>query len=109
MVLGGHVDRTVSATEARVHFGETLRRVVENHETVLVERAGTPVAAIIPLAEYERLVADRDQRAWREALARAAQARGRVEAELEGRALPAPEEILRRVREDRDGELVGLR
>jgi prevent-host-death family protein len=103
------VDRTVSATEARVHFGETLRRVVEDHETVVVERAGRPVAVMIPLAEYERLAADRDQRAWQVALERAAQARNRVRAELAGRSLPAPEEVLRELREERDEGLVDLR
>ena len=32
----------VSATEARVHFGELLRRVAEGRETVFVERGGQP-------------------------------------------------------------------
>ena len=37
--IGGNVstERTVNATEARVHFGDLLRRVKEG-ETVVVER-----------------------------------------------------------------------
>ena len=36
--------KTVSATEARVHFGELLRGVTERGDTYLVERSGTPLA-----------------------------------------------------------------
>jgi prevent-host-death family protein len=45
----------MSATEARVHFGEVLRRVTEDQEVVIVERGGTPSAAVIPIRELERL------------------------------------------------------
>lgn len=44
----------VSATKARVHFGEILRRV-ENNETITVERGGEPKAVIISIEEYKRL------------------------------------------------------
>lgn len=47
--------KRMSATEARVHFGEVLRRVTEDHEVVIVERGGTPSAAVIPIQELERL------------------------------------------------------
>jgi len=47
--------RTMSATQARMHFGDVMRRVVENGETVIVERAGKPQVAVISLADYERL------------------------------------------------------
>lgn len=48
------MSRTMSATQARVHFGEVLRRV-ENNETITVERGGEPKAVIISIEEYERL------------------------------------------------------
>jgi prevent-host-death family protein len=41
----------VSATEARVHFGEILRRVGVNGETVFVEKAGRLQAVVIGAAE----------------------------------------------------------
>ena len=47
--------KRMSATEARVHFGDVLRRVTENHEIVIVERGGTPRAAVIPIQELKRL------------------------------------------------------
>ncbi len=48
--------RTISATEARVHFGEVLRGVSEERATYYVERSGTPVAVVIPVEEYEALL-----------------------------------------------------
>jgi prevent-host-death family protein len=44
----------MSATQARVHFGEVLRRVREN-EIITVEHAGKPEAIIMSVEEYERL------------------------------------------------------
>ncbi len=47
--------RTVSATEARVHFGEMLRAVNEAGEDVIIERSGKPEVALISIADYEEL------------------------------------------------------
>ena len=47
--------RTISATDARVHFGEVLRGVSEERATYYVERSGKPVAVVIPVEEYEAL------------------------------------------------------
>ena len=49
------MERTMTATEARVRFGELLRAVAERGETVIVERHGKPTVAFVPVAEYERL------------------------------------------------------
>ena len=53
-VLTKPADR-ISATEARVHFGEIYRRVTENDETIIVERNGKPGMVILPIEEYEAL------------------------------------------------------
>jgi PHD/YefM family antitoxin component YafN of YafNO toxin-antitoxin module len=37
-------ERTISATEARVHFGELLDSVVHNLDIVYVQRSGVPQA-----------------------------------------------------------------
>ena len=97
--------KVVSATEARVHFGELLRRVSKG-ETVLVERAGLLQAAVLPSAEYERLLAGLEPEAWRE---RARLARERIRAEVTGVALPSPEEVIGLEREERDDRLGSLR
>lgn len=66
--------RTISATDARVHFGEVLRGVSEERATYMVERSGTPVAVVIPVEEYEAL---------------------RQQTELEGSLQPEPEAYVR--------------
>jgi len=99
--------RMMSATDARIHFGELMRHVVEGQEPVIVERGGKPHVVVISVDEYERLVqARRQQEDWRDLVR---QARKRVRADLGGRDLMSSEDVLRQVREGRDGELVALR
>ncbi len=98
--------RVVSATEARIRFGEVMREAVESGEPVIVERDGTPHVVLLSMAEYDRLLkAQRCQEDWRTLID---QARAQVQADLGGRELPPPEEILRQVREERDAQLMAL-
>jgi prevent-host-death family protein len=48
--------RSVSSTEARVHFGDLLTRVEREGEGVVVERGGRQAAVILSIAEYKRLL-----------------------------------------------------
>jgi prevent-host-death family protein len=99
--------RVVSATEARVHFGDLMRRVVEGREAVIVERAGKPEVVVLSVAEYERLLAgQREQPDWK---ARLREVHEQIRAELGGRTLPPAEEIIREMREERDAQLLDLR
>jgi prevent-host-death family protein len=45
--------KRMNATEARVHFGEVLRAVDSRGDRVIVERDGRPVAAIVPIREFD--------------------------------------------------------
>ena len=100
------MSRVVSATDARIHFGELMRQVVERQETVIVERAGKPQLVLLSLAEYERLQStDRGSQDWK-ALVR--QSREQARRALAGRALPPPAEVLRQIREERDEQLLRL-
>ena len=47
--------RTVTATEAQVHFGAMLRSVKEHGESVIVERAGEPEAVLISMDDFREL------------------------------------------------------
>jgi len=99
--------RVVSATEARIRFGELMRRVTEEQEAIIVERSGKPHVVVLSVAEYERLLAGQEaRRDWRELVR---QARERIETELGGRELTPAEEIVRQVREKRDARLLDLR
>lgn len=100
--------RTLSATEARIRFGELMREVVERQEPVIVERGGKPQVVVLAVAEYERLLgAQREQEDWWTLVERA---RDQARTELGDRELPSPDEIIRQMREERDEQLLsGLR
>ena len=93
-MLPGH---TVSATEARIHFGELLMSARE--APVLVERQGKPVAVIMSAEHYEGLTGP-DSPSWQD-LSR--HSRELVRDSLAGRPLPSVEDMIRAEREDRDG------
>lgn len=99
--------RRISATQARVSFGELMRRVVSDDEPVVVERAGSPQVVVISNSRYEALLSSAAQAPGLAALDRAEALARRIRLR---RATPLPpaEEVLQEVREERDGEL-GLR
>jgi prevent-host-death family protein len=98
--------RTLTATSARVRFGELLQCVAEQGETIFVERNGKPQAVVLPLAEYRRLQKLEDRSESWEALLDEAIAE--IDQDLAGRALPAADEMIRAMREDRDAEILDL-
>lgn len=101
------MERTVSATHARIRFGELLREVAENRGTFIVERGGRPAAAVVPLAMYERLRGGDIRR--RDPLDEARELRQQILARRGDRPLPASEEMIREARELRDADLDRLR
>lgn len=101
------MQRTMSAIEARIHFGELMRRVVEQQEPVIVEHSGKPHVVVLSVDKYQQLLAAQEEREdWRELVR---QAREQVRADLGGRELTPPEDVLREMREERDEQLVALR
>ena len=54
--------RHVSSREARNRFADIMGSVRYGGEEVIVERSGRPMAAVIPVDTYERLVAERRTR-----------------------------------------------
>ena len=96
----------MSATEARAHLGELMRRAAESHEPIIIERGGEPRIVVLSVAEYERLKRAQQQQAdWKSLVD---QAREQIRAELGDRRLPPPEEILRELQEDRDRKRLTL-
>ncbi len=47
----------VSALRARAGFGELLRRVEEEHRSLVIEKRGTPKAVLLSIRDYVRLAA----------------------------------------------------
>ena len=96
----------VSATEARIRFGELMRRAVESHEPIIVERGGKSHVVVLSVAEYERLLAGQHKDDWKDLVRKA---RDEILTDLGGRELPPPEEILKEIREGRDEQLLAVR
>lgn len=101
------MQRKVSATEARIHFGELMRQVEEDGQPIVVEHSGSPRVVVLSVAAYEQLVAAQEaQEDWRELVDRA---REQIRVDLGGRELTPPETVLREMREARDEQLVDMR
>ena len=99
--------RTISATDARVHFGEVLRGVSEERATYYVERSGTAVAVVISVEEYEALrqpqEGEPERPAWMEHVIRVGQ---QLAAERVGKPPIDWGRIIEEGREERDAELL---
>jgi prevent-host-death family protein len=52
----------VGAREARARFADLLGNVHYGGQVVIIERSGKPMAAVIPVETYERLIAEREAR-----------------------------------------------
>ena len=73
---------TIAATEARIHFGDVLKRVHNKREHLIVEKDGLPIAAILSSADYEeyrRFLARQMLEEMNKTLNRDAQAQGYTE------------------------------
>jgi prevent-host-death family protein len=99
-------ERTISATEARVHFGELLDSVVHNLDIVYVQRAGRPQVVIVSIDEWNRHKHKDDPWAGveemmeeHEVFLRAERAAGRLK-DFD------PVELIRAGREERDEQIV---
>ncbi len=47
---------TIAATSVQREVGTVIRRVAKNKEHLIIEYDGIPVAVIVPMADYERLM-----------------------------------------------------
>jgi prevent-host-death family protein len=100
-------ERFMSATEARVHFGELLDSIAKTGEAVIVERSGQPVAAVIPIDDWRTQRSRLDDR-W----AKAGLAMEEYWAFLRTQRAAEPidpvdaAEIIRSGREERDAQIL---
>ncbi len=52
----------VGAREARSNFAQLMGEVHYGGQTVIVNRSGRPMVAMIPVQEYQRLISEREAR-----------------------------------------------
>ncbi len=69
----------VSASEAKNNLGALLNRVRKNEETIIVENRGAPAAAIISIAEFDKLQELKERARREEGIARLRALRARLE------------------------------
>ncbi len=97
---------SVTATDARIHFGEILQRVAQNDETILVERSGKPIAVILPVERYEQMRMKQPEPDWRDLLRNA---HDHIRSTLGDQVLTPADEMVRMAREERNAEQLDLR
>jgi len=98
----------MTATDARIRFGEVMRRVVEQGERVIVERVNKPLVVILSMSTYKQMKAAQQRESWQDALARVIEVGTRIRARREGQPLTPPDEIIHQMREERDAQLANL-
>ncbi|MGH3903111.1 MAG: type II toxin-antitoxin system Phd/YefM family antitoxin [Pseudonocardiaceae bacterium] len=101
-------ERRVTATEARVRFGELLDGVTGRHDVVFVERAGREVAVVVSVEDWKAACTGRAGK-WTEANAMLAEYHERLRAEgaIERLEDFDVEEAIRAGRDDRDEQRYG--
>jgi prevent-host-death family protein len=100
------VTRTISATEARVHFGKLMRSVVENDQPVIVERAGKPEVVVLAVDKYQRMKAAEQRESWKSTFKRIQEIGDAIRMRREDVPLPDPAEVIHQMREERSEQLL---
>jgi len=100
---------TVSISDARKRLAELTARVEHTGERIIIERHGKPVAALVRAEEGRRL-ADEDAAALKArrlaALEQAREVSRQILAERNGVPLPDSAPEIRRMREERDAQIL---
>lgn len=53
--------KRISAIKARQNLGQVMNEVALKEDEYIVERAGKPLIAIIPIEEYQRMKKEKDE------------------------------------------------
>lgn len=92
--------KTISATKARINFGDVMKQA--KIAPVIVERGGKAEVVVLSKKAYDQLIAAKanaDVQKRIEALHK------KIRAELAGKSLTDPVELIRQGREERDEQL----
>jgi len=92
--------KTISATKARINFGDVMKQA--KIAPVIVERGGKAEVVVISKKAYDQLIAAKEKSDLKK---RIDDLHAKIRAELAGRALPDPAEVIRQGREERDEQL----
>ena len=95
------MERIISATQARIHFGEVMKQA--KIAPVIVERDGKAEVVVLSKKAYDQLIA---ANAKTDLQKRFEDLHAQIRVELAGRTLPDPAEVIRQGRKERDGQLL---
>ncbi len=95
------MQKTISATQARIHFGEIMKQAKIG--PVIVERDGKAEVVVISKKAYDQLIAASN---GAELQKKIDILHNKIRLELAGRTLPDPAEVIRKGREDRDEQIL---
>ena len=99
----------ISATEARIRFGELIRRVAEKGEAIIVEKGGKPSVVVISIDEYTRLKESYKHKKWKDDLEKLRKIVAKIRMKRGDKPLTPPEDIIREIREERDAKFSDMR
>ena len=93
--------KTISATKARIHFGDVMKQA--KIAPVIVERDGKAEVVVLSKKAYDQLIAAKEKTDMKKRLE---DLHARIRAELAGRTLPDPADVIRQGRKERDEQLL---
>ena len=92
--------KTISATKARINFGDVMKQA--KIAPVIVERGGKAEVVVLSKKAYDQLIAAKDKINLKKRLE---ELHAKIRAELDGRTLSDPVEVIRQGREERDEQI----
>ena len=92
--------KTISATKARINFGDVMKQA--KIAPVIVERGGKAEVVVLSKKAYDQLVAAKPHA---DVQKRIGALHKKIRAELAGRSLPDPAELIRQGRDERDEQI----
>lgn len=92
--------KTISATKARINFGNVMKQA--KIAPVIVERSGKAEVVVLSKKAYDQLIGAKEKTDLKKKFE---ELHAQIRAELAGRTLPDPAEIIRQGREERDEQL----
>ena len=92
--------RVISATKARIHFGDVMKQA--KIAPVIVERDGKAEVVVLSKKAYDRLIAAKENTDLKKRLE---DLHTQIRAEVAGRTLPDPAEVIDQGRKERDEQL----
>ena len=92
--------KTISATKARINFGDVMKQA--KIAPIIVERGGKAEVVVLSKKAYDQLIA---AKAHADIQKRIEALHKKIRAELKGKTLTDPAELIRQGREERDEQL----